>query len=82
MDSDRASFNRAQASNEEPKVEAAVERAARAKRYAFAEERSSWYAVCESSRSAFERTACKGVGIGGRGRLKVEVPGSAVEAYE
>jgi hypothetical protein len=54
--SDRASFNRAHASNALPNVAEAVDREASAERYAFAVERRSVYAVCEASRSDLLRT--------------------------
>jgi hypothetical protein len=54
--SDRASFNRAHASNALPNVAEAVESVASARRYDFAVERRSVYAVCEASRSDLLRT--------------------------
>lgn len=67
--SDLASLRRAHASNADPKLLAAVDRAASATRYAFAVERSSEYAAWEHSRSALVRTAWTERGGGGRGRL-------------
>lgn len=80
MASDLASFKRAHASSELPKLEAETESAARASRYAFAEDMRSAYADCESSRSDFVRTAWRGRGAGGRGKLKVLGIGTDVEA--
>ena len=44
--------------------------------------RRSLYAVCEASRSDFERMECEWTGGGGSGRLKVDPRGRAVEARE
>jgi hypothetical protein len=78
--SDRASFKRAHASNELPKLDAETESADKARRYALAEDTRSVYADCESSRSDFVSTACAGCGLGGRGRLKALGIGRDVEA--
>lgn len=76
-----ASFKRAQASSADPKVEADTERAASARRYSFAEESRSEYAVSEDSRSDLESTACgRWGGGGGRGRLNEDGIGLAVLA--
>ena len=66
-----ASFNRAHASNAEPKFDAERESAERDVRYAFAVVSKFVYAVWEASRSLVERWRCVFCGGGGRGRLYV-----------
>jgi hypothetical protein len=80
MASLRASFSLAHASSALPNVEAELERAASARRYALAVDKSSAYAICEASRSDLFRTAWGGRGGGGSGKLKEDGIGLAVLA--
>ena len=64
-------------------MEADTDKAASARRYSFAEESRSEYAVSEEARSDLESTACgRWGGGGGRGRLNEDGIGLAVLAYE